>query len=755
MTFLNAGLFAAGAAAITIPIIIHFMFHRRRKPIVWAAMIFLLEAYKKHQRRLKLEQWLLLAARCLLLLLIALALGRPIAQSAAAALGLGGGRTVYFLLDNSLTSTARSTAQGADSALERNKKTARRLIDSLGPSDRAAVIALGSPAQSLVVPASADLTSVSSLIDQIEPTDSRADFTGAFSALSRELRRDDAQDTRNVVVVISEFRLGSVDVSRPLESTLQNAQRLQLTAPKPASEPLGNVQILSVEPLRRIVLTQDAAGAATVDVRVKLRRTGADVGQASVTTVHVEFQSATGEGSPPVTGAVRWRPGQTQAELLLSARVESLQNASNASLVATMDRDSIEGDNRWRRPVQVRSAVRVGVAARRRFGGLPSVDALEPADWLRLALSPTDNSPIEVQDVDPGSIDAPTLARLDALFIPRPDLLDDSAWRRVGVFVSAGGLVFITPPPDTTVHLWSDAMTTALNIPWRLAREATEYDQPMKLSTEAPRAGLFELVAAELPDLTRSVTVRKMLPVIQTDQTSATRTLLSLDDGSPWLLAVTPTLPSDPDSPNPTPPRASRGLVIYLTSAPTLSWTDLPARPLIIPLVQELVRQGVDEATGGGVFRAGDRVQPAAGAVELAPTDEQSGAPHYSIDSSGLTVEPIRRSGLWITLNRLGVAQSLVAVNADAHAGRTETQTPESVRDWLLTSGAKADDFSWIDVDASDSTTTIARSTSAGPWLSYPLLLAAAIVALLELVMARLFSHASAPSVKDAVRSAA
>jgi hypothetical protein len=68
---LAAAAVAGGAAAV--PIIIHLLNRKRYVVINWAAMRFLIAAQKKNVRRLKLEQWLLLATRTLLALLIVLA----------------------------------------------------------------------------------------------------------------------------------------------------------------------------------------------------------------------------------------------------------------------------------------------------------------------------------------------------------------------------------------------------------------------------------------------------------------------------------------------------------------------------------------------------------------------------------------------------------------------------------------------------------------------------------------------------------
>src|SRR5476651_1942907 len=68
--FANAGFLIVGVALISVPIIIHLINRMRFKRVRWAAMEFLLKAQKRTRRRLIIEQMLLLALRCLLILLV-------------------------------------------------------------------------------------------------------------------------------------------------------------------------------------------------------------------------------------------------------------------------------------------------------------------------------------------------------------------------------------------------------------------------------------------------------------------------------------------------------------------------------------------------------------------------------------------------------------------------------------------------------------------------------------------------------------
>ncbi|MEZ5430961.1 MAG: BatA domain-containing protein [Verrucomicrobiales bacterium] len=66
-----------GALGILIPIIIHLLNRRSNRVVEWGAMNFLFESFAIRNRRIQLEEALLMASRCLLVGLLALALARP------------------------------------------------------------------------------------------------------------------------------------------------------------------------------------------------------------------------------------------------------------------------------------------------------------------------------------------------------------------------------------------------------------------------------------------------------------------------------------------------------------------------------------------------------------------------------------------------------------------------------------------------------------------------------------------------------
>lgn len=76
MLFLNPWLLL-GLAGVSIPILIHLVRQQAAKPVEWGAMRFLFDTISVRRRKMEWEDLLLMATRCLLIGLVALAIARP------------------------------------------------------------------------------------------------------------------------------------------------------------------------------------------------------------------------------------------------------------------------------------------------------------------------------------------------------------------------------------------------------------------------------------------------------------------------------------------------------------------------------------------------------------------------------------------------------------------------------------------------------------------------------------------------------
>lgn len=182
---------------------------------------------------------------------------------------------------------------------------------------------------------------------------------------------------------------------------------------------------------------------------------------------------------------------------------------------------------------------------------------------------------------------------------------------------------------------------------------------------------------------------------------------------------------------------------------------------------------------------AGTRPVTPTGAVELKPIDEREPDSRGSSDpgaepkreSVSLTASEagapgviLRRAGVFAAVDERGAARALVAVNPDPRGGRIQTQTKEAVGRYLAGAiGGKAGDSGTPDAsvasivwlpEGSEMTTDPAGSVAAAAEgvrrvisgllgsnersspIDMPLLVAALVFALIEIVLARRSSHA-------------
>ncbi len=770
MSFAHLGLLAAGLAGVSIPVIIHLLMRRRRKPLMWGAMRFLLEAYRRQRRRLMIEQWLLLATRCLLVLLVALAIGRPVLQGLV---GGGSGRTVFVVVDNGLAASARGP-DGA-TALERHKRAATSLLERLAGAganaDRVALIAAGAPAEAVVLPPSADAGAVSRLVESIEATDAATDLPGAIGLVAGALGAPGAESggepidpERAFVIVLSDFGEGSAELSTALPRLPAG---VRVIASEPVANFAGNIGIASLQPLRSVVIAEPGRAASGGDQLVRARLVRGESSGEQVGTLRVTLSSALRDSGMSGRTNFRFAPGQDEVSVGVALAPGGAETAPGLPagfgvLRGEIDADAIAGDNAALRPVQTRAAIRVGVIGAAAFESRSSLDELDAAEWLRLALAPVEGGAVEVQSVEPSAVDVTRLAALDGVVIARPDLLGAEQWRPVRAFADSGGLVVIAPPADVSVHLWADVAGTELGIAWGLAREATDLGEAGATPTAAAPSGsdelpdLLEAVRPELGPLGEAVRVFRVLA----PQVGAGRALLSLSDGKPlvWVARTGSAGAGGVAAPGAPGAKASSGsgLVVYLSTAPELSWTDLPAKPLMIAMMQEIVRQGVGQARGSWTAVAGRSVATPTRTVELRRIGETAGdvpAGAVRVGAAGLTTEAVRRSGLFVATDDRGGARGLVAVNADARGGRLAGQARAQVESWigagLTQPGAPVQ---WVDASAGLGGDAAAASSwggllgvdRGGPPISMPLLVAALALAALETWLARRASHADA-----------
>jgi hypothetical protein len=203
MDFINPGLlwFVSGAS---IPVIIHLLNRQRYRRIRWAAMEFLLQAIKKTQRRLRLENLILLLIRMLVMAILAFAIAKPYLTAGAAMLAGESDTHVIFVMDNSYSMNYKPIHH---TSMALAKKAAYELLEKVRfeQDDRVSVITMSSSPQ-ILLPGAAKKETVRTIIDEIDVSDFSSDIAKTLP-LVKQVMGETKNRNRHVYIITDMQRL--------------------------------------------------------------------------------------------------------------------------------------------------------------------------------------------------------------------------------------------------------------------------------------------------------------------------------------------------------------------------------------------------------------------------------------------------------------------------------------------------------------------------------------------------------------------
>ncbi len=192
-----------GLGAASLPIIIHLLNRRKFREVRFAAMRFLMAAMRKNSRRIKIEQWLLLAIRTLLILFVVCAMAKPFMESLGTV--LPGQRTHRVLaIDGSLS---MGYASAGTSRFDQAKAVALRLVTDAHRGDTFSIVIIGDPPRVVIGNPSPSPSEVEKELKEIVQTHGSTDLTASFEAIDRVLAASDI--AQKEVIVLTDLQVAS------------------------------------------------------------------------------------------------------------------------------------------------------------------------------------------------------------------------------------------------------------------------------------------------------------------------------------------------------------------------------------------------------------------------------------------------------------------------------------------------------------------------------------------------------------------
>lgn len=164
-------LFLFAAAALAVPLVLHLLHRDRRREIVFPALRYLQRTERDHARDIRMRQWLLLALRCLAIMLLVLAGARLVVGRAQ---GSHPPTAIVVVLDNSM-STQR--VMGDERVFDRLRRQALEGLAAATPEDRIWVLRAAHPLETV---RPLDIEAARARLEATRPSDGRGDLAAAL-----------------------------------------------------------------------------------------------------------------------------------------------------------------------------------------------------------------------------------------------------------------------------------------------------------------------------------------------------------------------------------------------------------------------------------------------------------------------------------------------------------------------------------------------------------------------------------------------
>ncbi|VTS03963.1 VWA domain-containing protein [Tuwongella immobilis] len=623
-------------AAISLPVVIHLLNRRRYQVVNWAAMRFLLAAQQQRVRKLRLESWLLLLVRILILLALILAMAavtpwadsiwRRLFPNAAVTLPASAIRTHRILVMDA--SYSMLTQTGEQTRWESAQKLASEWFQSAAPGDGFSLIVLKNPSEMVVAGPVDDRSKILAEIASMTPSHGNADLASGLNLLSDVLARSPGKYDRREILFASDLQRSTWSVVRstaestPMNSTRANSlaelwrqitTRAKIVFADVAQADVDNLAVIGCELADSLPLVGvDSAITATVqnfsgqerkDVRVSF----------SVATGRLAGEIASGTDAPlerPVFRPFAERTITLPVGGTVSVAVPyRFTGAGDHLFQVRIDSDALPIDDERLLAVQARDTIPVLLV-----NGKPSAQPLERAsEWVARALNPFPAGkriagyPARPRTItlaefaDPGLGD---LSQVDVVICCDVPQLSRGELARLEGFLRRGGSLFLAAGPNLARSVeafqqlaWSDGQRV-LPAPFRAVRDV-------------PRPGYFSLTPTEeslrRPPLNGfqndterasllSARFQRYLPLDLPERAAARR-----------ILNFVRTQPQTDAKPMPAAAQSTgesleaalvewsvgRGKCFYFASSLNPDWNSWPLSPSYPPFLQEWFRYAV------------------------------------------------------------------------------------------------------------------------------------------------------------------
>ncbi|MCC7475727.1 MAG: BatA and WFA domain-containing protein [Pirellulales bacterium] len=464
-----------GAALIAIPVVLHLIMRREAVLIKFPALRFVQQRRMVNQHRLRLRQLLLLALRCAIIALLALALARPTVRSSGGANKEGAAVASALVFDNSLR---MQYEQESTTRWKKAKDLAQWLVRQL-PSDSPMTLVDRAGRQR-----GQDLgrDAVETRIDRLEP-----------SPAVRPMQ-DALRDAMHWLAKKKEYR-GELYVFTDLSAEAWPESSVAALAKSLDELPGTNVYLIDVgvlEPSNRglgllKLSSEQVASTGILQLSTDLRRTG----RAAKGETTVELFLGNGSSPPEKRGQqiIPLEHESTPIEFSLTG----LQAGTHQGFVQLLGHDALPCDDVRYFTLVVRPPSRVLLIGKETGDTLFLQEALAPS--VAVGAAPTE---FVCEAITVDEMPSKRLADYSAVLLANPPPLADDSWNALTDFAESGGGVGIALGRHARREEMNSAAAQRL-MPAKLRWQSREPTYLRPVAVEHPALGGMAAMAEATP----------------------------------------------------------------------------------------------------------------------------------------------------------------------------------------------------------------------------------------------------------------
>ena len=593
MSFLNP-IMLFGLAAVSVPIIIHLLNRRKFQKVVWAAMRFLKLSVEQNQRRMRIEDMILLALRCLLLALLALALARPAWLTNSKDVFGQSKVTGVIILDNSYS---MGVSDGTKTRFDKAREAALQAVNSMPSGSATAVLLASDIVQGIVPEPTFDFNLARKVLREAPLSDHATDLLPAIQKAIDTLSSRLA--LRKEVYLVTDGQAVGWRQMEEIQTALQRAK----------AEIKTHLILVNEHEERNLGVSDfhltSGLSPANQPLRfeVKVTNFGKEEARDTHVTLSVDGESPTDE----FTISSIPSGGTKSVSLFAKLRTEGYH-----SITARIPEDRLAADDK--RTIVVRAIKEVRVLL---VDGETGSEARESDTYfLRNALTPVPSEVLPEYFIKTATIMAPEMAQaqldnFDAIVLANVPDCSDATLKAIEQYWRRGGGLMIFPGNRVSVPFYNEQLLNRYQfLPASLASPRGQADQDEKFFTlqdkdyqhsivsiwNDPGSGTlgsahFFRAFGLTPAPAAKVDPRRPKNDQKQQEAGDPQIILRFADGPPAVMERTWGL----------------GRVVLFSSTANTAWNDLPVRLAFVPLIHRTLGAIVQRQDEGLNIRVGEK----------------------------------------------------------------------------------------------------------------------------------------------------